>query len=303
MRIETGCRLHFGLIDLNGNIGRVDGGVGLSLENPGMIIEGELSDEMEVTGAMSNRAAHAVQAVQEEIEGDPVRLKITSIIPQHVGLGSGTQVALASGRLTSLLNESELSVDKLAKITGRGGTSGIGTAAFDNGGFIVDGGHNFEEKDHFVPSSVSNVGPPPVIARYDFPPWEIAVFIPEGEGAYGRQEFGVFNEACPIDPSEVGRLSRVIIMKLLPSIKTADFRDFKESIQSIQQTGFKKEEVKRQPKSAQLIEDLTQAGYAAGLSSLGPAVFAVHPDSVDQNLSEYHSFSAKVNHGGARISP
>jgi beta-ribofuranosylaminobenzene 5'-phosphate synthase len=37
--IKTPCRLHFSLIDLNGNLGRVDGGLGLTLNKPNFTIE------------------------------------------------------------------------------------------------------------------------------------------------------------------------------------------------------------------------------------------------------------------------
>jgi hypothetical protein len=30
--IQTPARLHFGLLDLNGSLGRIDGGIGLALE-------------------------------------------------------------------------------------------------------------------------------------------------------------------------------------------------------------------------------------------------------------------------------
>jgi len=37
--IKTPCRLHFSLIDLNGSLGRVDGGIGLTLKKPNFSIE------------------------------------------------------------------------------------------------------------------------------------------------------------------------------------------------------------------------------------------------------------------------
>ena len=35
MHIETPSRIHIALIDLNGSYGRVDGGIGLTIEKPG----------------------------------------------------------------------------------------------------------------------------------------------------------------------------------------------------------------------------------------------------------------------------
>jgi beta-ribofuranosylaminobenzene 5'-phosphate synthase len=36
-----------------------------------------------------------------------------------------------------------LYVREIARVITRGGTSGMGTAAFEAGGFLVDGGHGF----------------------------------------------------------------------------------------------------------------------------------------------------------------
>ncbi|MHA1233313.1 MAG: beta-ribofuranosylaminobenzene 5'-phosphate synthase, partial [Candidatus Helarchaeota archaeon] len=41
MKISTPSRLHFGLIDLNGKFGRIDGGIGVSLNYPNVVLEVE----------------------------------------------------------------------------------------------------------------------------------------------------------------------------------------------------------------------------------------------------------------------
>ena len=45
MIIETPSRLHLTLIDLNGIYGRIDGGVGLTIEKPGLHLEAKPVDE------------------------------------------------------------------------------------------------------------------------------------------------------------------------------------------------------------------------------------------------------------------
>ena len=44
MRLETSARLHLSLIDLNGSEGRVDGGIGIAIKEPSLIIECEEND-------------------------------------------------------------------------------------------------------------------------------------------------------------------------------------------------------------------------------------------------------------------
>lgn len=37
--IQTPSRLHLSLLDLNGSLGRIDGGVGLTLKKPSLVLE------------------------------------------------------------------------------------------------------------------------------------------------------------------------------------------------------------------------------------------------------------------------
>ena len=91
-----------------------------------------------------------------------IKLTFVSEIPMHCGFGSGTQLALGIAQAANVLYELGLDVQELATAVGRGGTSGIGVAAFDAGGFIVDGGHRFpEQKASFLPSSAVGDIPPP----------------------------------------------------------------------------------------------------------------------------------------------
>ena len=81
--------------------------------------------------------------LQELGLGGSVAITIRNLYPSHVGLGSGSQLSLAVARAITELHDRHLTTQELARLTGRGGTSGIGTAAFDHGGFIIDGGHRF----------------------------------------------------------------------------------------------------------------------------------------------------------------
>ena len=104
-----------GLIDLSGDLGRVDGGVGLALRDPAIEVRGEIADTAEATGPLSDRARSAADATVRELGGDPVRITVTSSYPQHVGLGSGTQAALAAATLAARLNGHDPSVRDLAR--------------------------------------------------------------------------------------------------------------------------------------------------------------------------------------------
>lgn len=285
--VHTPSRVHITLIDLHGGSGRVDGGIGITLDEPGMLLEAELAPAMAVTGgdpALRDRVERiAAEVLQNLGAGGSVAITLRDSYPSHVGLGSGSQIALAVARAISELHGRQVPVRELARLAGRGGTSGIGTAAFEFGGFIVDGGHRFgagKEKADFRPSSASRgVSPPPVIARHDFPSdWRILVAIPRSpKGASGSTETDIFRENCPVPLDEVRTLSHEILMRMLPGLVEHDLDLFGSSVNAVQDLGFKRVELGLQPpRVTGLIHALREAGAAgAGLSSFGPAVYAV----------------------------
>ena len=175
--VNTPSRVHVSLIDMHGGSGRVDGGIGITLDEPGILLEAELSPVLAVSGcdpATRERIGQVAAGVLQELGlGGSVAITVRKLYPSHVGLGSGSQLSLAVARAIAELHGRHLTARELARLTGRGGTSGIGTAAFDHGGFIIDGGHRFGtggEKSDFRPSSASRgVSPPPVIVRHEFP--------------------------------------------------------------------------------------------------------------------------------------
>ncbi|MEN6592480.1 MAG: beta-ribofuranosylaminobenzene 5'-phosphate synthase, partial [Methanobacterium sp.] len=205
--------------------------------------------------------------------------KLKEVFPSHSGLGSGTQLSLAVAKAILKMNNQDLPTPKIAEIVGRGGTSGIGVASFESGGFIVDAGHKKSIKNDFLPSSASKASPPPVIARYDFPKdWKIVLTIPHVERkVFGEGEVNIFQKYCPIPLEEVQELTHLLFMKMMPAVLEEDLDSFGESVNSIQDIGFKKIELELQnPFIKELIESLRNAGAAGvGMSSFGPMVYAV----------------------------
>ncbi len=291
MRIKTPSRIHITLIDLNGSIGRIDGGVGLALEEPNVEIKARESDAIEIGGRGYN--LDRFRLVAEKMSqrfGGGIRIEVVSDYKPHVGLGSGTQISLAVGRAFSELHALHLSTREIAELTGRGGTSGIGVAAFDYGGFIVDGGHSRREKKDFLPSSASKAKPAPLIARHDFPDWKVVIAVPELTGFYGRREVDLFQEVCPIPLEEVRELSHLILMKLLPGIVESDFDAVAASIRRIQQIGFKRAEVDQY---GDLIRNCLNLAECAGMSSTGPTVYAFADTDARTVARDFSSYFAE----------
>jgi beta-ribofuranosylaminobenzene 5'-phosphate synthase len=165
---------------------------------------------------------------------------------------------------------------------GRGGTSGIGVAAFEKGGLILDGGHAFGQgqvKESFVPSSASKAPPSPVIGRYDFPQnWKFVIAIPNVQrGLHGEDENRTFSDRCPITSEEVGKVCRLILVKALPSLLEGDIIGFGSALNNLQEAGFAgatKDLV--HPLARSCVDFMRSKGaYGAGQSSFGPATFGL----------------------------
>ncbi|HEY3361774.1 MAG TPA: beta-ribofuranosylaminobenzene 5'-phosphate synthase [Methanosarcina sp.] len=277
IKVVTPSRLHLTLIDLNAELGRVDGGAGITLESPGLEISATEADTIEVIGdpLLAGKVQKAVQSLLPVGKG--IRLHIDNSLPDHVGLGSGTQAALSAAVAVNKIHRLGKSVRELAVAVGRGGTSGIGVAAFENGGFILDGGHKFKDKGAFSPSSASHVPPGPVLFRRNFPDWPIVLVIPNGQGAHDAEEVDLFKKFCPIPLPEVQEVCHVILMQMLPALVEEDLESFGKAINHIQTVGFKRREVELQSQSVLDIKDYMRDNGASGsgISSFGPVVYGI----------------------------
>jgi beta-ribofuranosylaminobenzene 5'-phosphate synthase len=285
--IEAPSRLHLGLIDMNGALGRVDGGIGIALDHPRTIIEACRTRDLTALGGDEESKQRARRAAEAVISRFGLRggaqIIIHTTASGHIGLGSGTALSLAVARAVCELHGLTVKTAELAKIVGRGGTSGIGTAAFESGGFILDGGHAFgikEGKADFRPSSASSgINPAPVITRHPFPEdWQIHIIVPSlGRLVSGGLEEEIFRESCPVPIGEVRETCHEVVMRMLPGIVENDIEIFGAAVNRIQDLGFKRLEISRQhPLIPALIAGLREAGApCTGMSSFGPVVFAI----------------------------
>ncbi|MCQ8894382.1 MAG: beta-ribofuranosylaminobenzene 5'-phosphate synthase [Methanolinea sp.] len=291
--VRAPSRLHLGLLDMNGSLGRVDGGVGIALDHPEVVLSARRSEGFSVVGGDEDARSRVLAAADAIARAlclpGGAEFSLPSLYPGHVGLGRGTQLALSAATALCHLYGQVCPPHELALITGRGGTSGIGTAAFSTGGFLVDGGHSFgtsRDKAAFLPSSASpGVRPPEIIARHDFPPhWEILLAIPRSApGASGAIEKSLFSQYCPVPQEEVRELAHIVLFLLLPGLVEKDLELFGKAVNRMQELGFKKvENMLAPPVSRDLISTMRNAGaVAAGLSSFGPTVFCFGEGGMD----------------------
>src|SRR5262245_14945611 len=139
--VTVPARLHLGFLDLNGELGRSFGSIGLSIDGPRTRLAVRAASHMRVNGPDSPRVLRYVEQMRAslDVDGD-YDVEVDEVVPSHVGLGSGTQLALAVAAALRRLHALPLDTAADAIRLGRGTRSGLGIALFDRGGLVVDGG-------------------------------------------------------------------------------------------------------------------------------------------------------------------
>ena len=228
--VKTPARLHLGLIDLNGDLGRIFGGLGVAIDHPNVILETQKSQALTVSGERAeltrDLAARVLKAYKIR---ENVAIEVKQVIPEHVGLGSGTQLALAVAASISRLFDLKASPCELAVTMGRAAQSGVGTGVFSQGGLVVEAGKNTQYPNHKTI---------PVICRQSFPnEWRFVVAIPNTKKGLSQEaETSAFKKLPQMPAAEVGKICRLTMMKLLPAIAEKDITNFGEALTQIQNT-------------------------------------------------------------------
>ncbi len=224
--VEAPARLHLGFVDLNGNIGRKFGSLGLALEGLSTQVIAETTSGFHVVGDDSNRAQqYALKILQAYGLPRELSLSVKSAIPTHAGLGSGTQLALAIAKAISELFGLNRDIRDLAQMLGRGQRSGIGIGVFESGGFVFDGGH------------AAQTVVPPLLARFEFPRqwWAVLICDDKHQGLNGAAEITAFESIQPMEQVVAAELCRLTLLGVFPALVEGDFTSFSAHIASIQE--------------------------------------------------------------------
>jgi beta-RFAP synthase len=226
--VTTGARLHFGILSHAAQGQRQFGGIGLMVDPPGFHLQAEACPDLE-TGDVyagpeewSARVLEAVRRCREVVAGAPAacRWTLSETIRPHVGLGSGTQLALAVARAyTALRGESDCETTELARRAGRGLRSALGIHGFQHGGLIVEVGKRTTDQ-------IS-----PAISRIEWPDWTLLLVCPGGiTGLSGAAEVQAFSQLPPMAKALSARLCQITLLELLPAILEQDFAVASESL-------------------------------------------------------------------------
>lgn len=320
--VTTTARLHMGFVDMNGSQGRLFGSLGLSLSAPTTELTIYKNEKMLIAGKNCVYVAKIVENIKNKLKiNENFLVEIRKTIPEHAGLGSGTQMALAISSGINALCNLKLINAQLATLTSRGNRSGVGIGTFEHGGLVLDGGRKVQPQ-HKVQAENNNqdlanqsirVFPtqeltnktPPIIARHDFPQdWPILLIVDnDDQGVFGDAELRAFESLKPADLATAQALSQTMLMQALPAIVERDYVQFSKAIHALQlATGdyFSAAQGGRY-KSGKVAEILmyikAQGILCAGQSSWGPTGFAIFENEARANkiLNQLQQQFSKFN--------
>jgi beta-RFAP synthase len=292
--VQAYSRLHFGVLRLEGEMtaaaarapARWFGGVGLMIEQPCLRLTVEPADTWLAKGPLAARALALARRFEEMTRQEenvaalpPQVVRVEYAMPEHAGLGSGTQLALSIARALAVSWDLLGDLLTLARRTGRGQRSALGVHGFEQGGLLVEAGKR-------SPEALA-----PLVAHLPFPQdWRIVLALPsEGRpstGLHGRDETEAFARlaTAPLAPGRTEALCRLVLLGLLPAVVERDVAAFGEALYEfnvrvgeafapVQGGVYASESV------AQLVAFVQLQGVrGVGQSSWGPTVFAVVGD-------------------------
>lgn len=281
VRVHAPARLHLGFLDPAGTLGRPFGSLGIVFDGPETIVEigRAASDRFDTfaggTAPLAKAQGHLATLRRATGCGDPVRLRLRNALPAHIGLGSGTQLALAVGRAFCANFDLKMDSMELATLLGRGARSGIGIAGFDQGGLLLDGGPR------------ADGSPGAMLTRVALPAgWRsLLVLDPRVQGLFGPAEKSALAALPPLPRAAAAEICHEVLMRVLPGAAGGEFIPFAEGLTRMQQVlgeHFAPAQQGRaftSPAAGRLLQWIaarTPAGI--GQSSWGPAAFAFLPD-------------------------
>ncbi len=276
--VTTGSRLHFGLFAFGQPGAREFGGVGVMIDAPAVQLRITPGDNLSTEGPSAETARrHAECVAQSDWFGrrPTCHIEILAMPPIHVGLGSGTQLALAvAAGLAAFFDVPAPSPAALAQALRRGRRSAVGQYGFFHGGLIVEAGKTAEG------------GIAPLVSRVPLPAaWRfLLVRQAKVEGLSGEAERQAFERLPPVPPDATARMCQEALLGLVPAAMEERFDAFSQALHRYgqeagrcfapQQGGVYSTEL-----AAATVGELRRLGVVGvGQSSWGPTIFAILPN-------------------------
>ncbi|MEM2918942.1 MAG: hypothetical protein QXY62_05535 [Candidatus Altiarchaeota archaeon] len=293
IQIITPSRLHFGFFNFYEFTS-----AGVAIEKPNFFIEVEKSKKLKVEGFARERARRYAKIFLKKFNlSEMVKIQVKEEIPEHVGLGSGTQLALGIGTAISELFGLNLSTEEIANIAKRGKISKVGTLAFKYGGFVIDDEKIFNCK---LPDS-----------------WIWLITIPKNQrGLSGKKEDVAFKKLPCISEKYREKL-RMVKEKMINSLIEKDIFSFGKAINELDiENGKVFSKFQNGVYISKDVENgikilLENGAFTAGQSSWGPGFYGLVDKKkkaieIQKKLRSFFCeeadiFITKTNNKGAKI--
>ncbi|WP_425618285.1 hypothetical protein NA78x_001988 [Anatilimnocola sp. NA78] len=281
VQVTAPSRLHFGLYALaakgNDPTLRSYGGVGVMISEPGIRLQISGGTTFGVSGPHTDRVAVFAKRWAEFYSQptNDLQIEVLAAPPDHVGLGTGTQLGLAvSAGLSAFRGLPVAQPDELARSVGRGQRSAVGAYGFSLGGMIAERGK--------LPGEFLS----PLDCRLALPAeWRFVLARPlQGTGLTGPSE----QQAMDAANRDLSPLTEQLVAEardaLIPAAALGRFDDFAASLgrycelagqfyTSVQGGPF------NGPVVTALAEQIRALGHRGlGQSSWGPTLFVACPD-------------------------
>jgi beta-ribofuranosylaminobenzene 5'-phosphate synthase len=278
VRVVAPARLHLGMLDAAGEGERRFGGLGVGVRRPAVVVTAQPAEELSADGPDAERALAVAERCRAALgpEAQTARIEVVEAIPPHVGLGSGTKLALAVAAALARLAGRTPDPPAMARMAGRGARSAVGLWTFAGGGFVVEGGRRRGSDD-----------PAPLLARHPMPAaWRCVLAIPAAEpGLSGGAEEEAFADLRP-EPERSAVIAQIILTALLPALVEGDLGEFGTALTRLQRLvgdAFAAAQGGTfHPRAAPLVDALLRHGAAgAGQTSWGPAVYGIVGSEAD----------------------
>ncbi len=269
VRITTGARLHFGLLDTVVPFG----GVGLMVDVPQTEVIATPADRFECDPEVAQCALPIANRIAKytDLEDLPrCRIRLERSAQPHCGLGSGTQLALAVAE--SICQSIALTVPPgvlATQLAARGRRSAVGVHGYFGGGLIcetADPAKKLNRVQNRV--SVSNE-------------WRVGIFRPLSEtrsvsGDHEQKRFSTLSAATSSQRESLADLASQMIL----AAKRCDFPNFASLVQQYNcQSGLLFEAAQGGPYNGDAVTELVKTlcdrgALGIGQSSWGPGVFS-----------------------------
>ena len=260
--ITTPSRIHLGFYGINNNYGYTYGSLGLAVNYFHTRISVSASKTFN-TNLSKKIITPILKLIKLNKLSEKFTINVLEKTPEHIGLGSGSQIALSAGKAISNFFGLNMSLSEITNTFKRGKRSGIGIGTFNKGGFIVD----CCKKEGLHPK---------ILFHSKFPSdWRIILLNDNSlKGAFGNKELKFFKKK--ISDSYSSDLSQIVIRGIIPSIIYKDFSNFSKNITEFQKITSRLYKEKQSnmflsPQISEIMKYLKRFdGIGIGQSSWGP---------------------------------